>query len=360
MHQSPSRIPEHTAATAPPGSDDAIKVSFLADASSYSPQPSRVEVIETHFAWVFLAGERAYKLKKATHLRGADWRSLEGREHACREELRLNRQISPATYLAVEPLVQTPAGLSIGGKGRVVDWLVVMQRLASARMLDSALTAHSVTCTDLESVLRFLVEFYRTRSPLSFSASAYLRRTLTRLDESVAALQPPRLTLTEDLQSLPSELRRAFELLRSQLAQRAEARHIVEGHGDLRAEHVWLGPPVQIIDALEAYADLRMLDTAEEIAMLAEECERSGAQWAAAFVRDRYRSLAADPCSDALLEFYEALRAVNRAKLAAWHLDDSAQFPDPAPWRERALLAAAAALRHARSSIAAAVAPSSP
>jgi len=103
---------------------------------------------------------------------------------------------------------------------------------------------------------------------------------------------------------------------------------------------------VQIIDALEVYADLRMLDTAEEIAMLALECERHGADWAATYLRGRYRTLAADLCSDALLEFYMALRAINQAKLAIWHLDDPDQYPQAVRWGERARNAIASALRH--------------
>jgi hypothetical protein len=42
----------------------AEKIRFLSRPSSYSERPDRVEVIETHFSWVFLTATRAYKLKK--------------------------------------------------------------------------------------------------------------------------------------------------------------------------------------------------------------------------------------------------------------------------------------------------------
>jgi aminoglycoside phosphotransferase family enzyme len=155
----------------------------------------------------------------------------------------------------------------------------------------------------------------------------------------------------ERIAPLTRELRGAFEALRPELAGRATAQRIAELHGDLRAEHVWLGPPVQVIDAMEVYADLRMLDTAEEIAMLALECERPAVPWAAAYLRDHYRHLARDPCSNRLFEFYMALRAATHAKLAIWHLDDPRQFPDPAPWRARALQAVGIALRHCQAAV---------
>ena len=329
----------------------AAKIAFLSDPSSYPDRPPRVTVIETHFAWVFLAGARAYKLKKASHLRGADWRTPQAREHACREELQLNRQIAALTYLGVEPLVRAAAGFQIGGEGTVVDWLLVMRRLDERRMLEAVLTGDTLMPTDLDAILQFLVNFYKSRPPLPFTPETYLRRVAGRMEESLRALEHPRAALERtDIERVVGALRATFASLKSQLGDRATRHHIVEGHGDLRAEHVWLGPPVQIIDALEVYADLRMLDTAEEIAALTLECERHGADWAATYLRGRYRALAADPCSDALFEFYIALRAINQAKLAIWHLDDPDQHPQAARWRERARNAIAGALRHCSTS----------
>ncbi len=327
--------------------NEAARVAFLSDPAAYTDRPARVDVVETHFAWVFLAGAYAYKLKKASHLRGADWRTTEAREHACREELRLNRQLSAPTYVGVEPLVETPAGLALGGRGKVVDWLLVMRRLDAQRMLDAVLTAGALTRADLDRVLEFLVAFYRSRTPLPFAPQAYLRRLIWRMEEALATLARTDAALPATrVEQFSAQLRDVFEALRPQLAARAAAGHIIEVHGDLRAEHICLGPPVQIIDALEIYTDLRMLDAAEEIAMLALECERPQADWAPTYVRDRYRALAADDCADPLFEFYVALRATTHAKLAIWHLDDPQQFPDPAPWRARALAAIETASRH--------------
>ena len=329
-----------------PPADIAAKVAFLSNPASYPDRPSRVEVIETHFAWVFLTDARAYKLKKASHLRGADWRTPEAREHACREELELNRQFSPSIYLGVEPLVATAGGLRIGGPGVPSDWLLVMRRLDKRRMLDAVLAAHALTPADIDAVLRFLVHFYKSRSPLPFSPETYLRRVAARMEEAINALRHRGAGLAaSDIERLARTLRAAFDSLRPRLAARATGHHIVEGHGDLRAEHIWLGPPVLIIDALEVYADLRMLDTAEEIAMLALDCESHGAGWEAEYLRERYRNLAADSCGDELFEFYMALRGITRAKLAIWHLDDPDQS-HPARWRARAASAIESALRH--------------
>ena len=330
----------------------AAKVAFLSDPASYPDHPRQVKACETHFAWVFLAGERAYKMKKPSHLRGADWRTTQARELACREELRLNCRLSAPTYLGVEPLIETASGFRIGGSGRAVDWLLVMRRLDERRMLDSVLDAGTLAPPDLDAVLSFLIDFYKSRDPLPFTPDVYLQRLQARIEEALTALQRSELGLPAGrIAPLTQELRASFEALRPELQERAIARRIAEIHGDLRAEHVWLGPPVQIIDALEVYADLRMLDTAEEIAMLALDCERPATPWAPTYLRDHYRQLAADSISTRLFEFYMALRAATHAKLAIWHLDDPRQFPDPAPWRARALQAVATALRHCRADV---------
>jgi len=322
-------------------------VAFLASGAAFPDAGGRVEVVETHFAWVFLAGARAYKLKKATHLRGADWRTIAARERACRDELNLNHAFSPATYLGVEPLTRTGDALRIGGHGAAVDWLLVMRRLDAARMLDAVLRAGALTPSDLDRVLEFLVALYRARTPLPFTPDRYLRRLDARLEEALGALADPAAQLpAAEVARAGARLRATFAALRAPLAARAVGGHIVEGHGDLRAEHVCLGPPVQVIDALEVYADLRMLDTAEEIAVLAVDCAGTAAPWAPPYLRDRYRALTGDDAGDELFAAYAALRAATQAKLAIWHLDDPQQFPDPQPWRARALAALAVAVSH--------------
>ena len=75
-------------------------------------------------SWVFLAGERAYKLKKPVRFSYLDFSTLARREAACRAELRLNRRLAPDVYLAVRPSpprqaqpVGVNAGLSLDGPG---------------------------------------------------------------------------------------------------------------------------------------------------------------------------------------------------------------------------------------------------
>jgi aminoglycoside phosphotransferase family enzyme len=119
------------------------KVIFLSDPAAYPFGAAHVVAKETHMSWVFLAGARVYKLKKPIRSAAQDFSSPERREAACRAEFRVNRRLAEATYLGVVPLTLCPCGgLTIGGKGEIVDWLVVMQRLDEQHILEEKLLQH--------------------------------------------------------------------------------------------------------------------------------------------------------------------------------------------------------------------------
>src|SRR3974390_2024420 len=114
----------------------AEKVAFLSRPDAYPHCVDKVSRRETHMSWVFLVGDRVYKLKKPVRFPYLDFSNLAQREAACRAELRLNRVLAPDIYRDVLPLVDTAHGLSIGGTGTTVDWLVLMKRLDERNMLD--------------------------------------------------------------------------------------------------------------------------------------------------------------------------------------------------------------------------------
>ena len=49
-------------------------------------------------SWVFLAGDKVYKLKKPVRFPYLDYSTLAKREAACRAELALNRRLAPQVY----------------------------------------------------------------------------------------------------------------------------------------------------------------------------------------------------------------------------------------------------------------------
>ena len=102
--------------------------------------------------------------------------------------------------------------------------------------------------------------------------------------------------------------------------QRIRERRLVDGHGDLRPEHVYVNGTPRIIDCLEFRADLRRLDPVSEIAYLALECRRLGGPPIGDPLMRRYRERTGDAPPKELVRFYTALNAIVRARIAIQHL----------------------------------------
>ena len=82
----------------------AQKVAFLSRPEAYGPGVDAVACRETHMSWVFLAGARAYKLKKPVRFSYLDFSTQARREAACQAEIKLNRRLAPDVYLEVASL----------------------------------------------------------------------------------------------------------------------------------------------------------------------------------------------------------------------------------------------------------------
>jgi aminoglycoside phosphotransferase family enzyme len=309
------------------------KVAALRTVTTYPGRIRYVQAIETHFAWVFLAGRYAYKLKKPVRQAAMDYRRLAARERGCREELRLNRRFAPNAYLGVVPLTVRNGSLVIGSGGRVVDWLVKMRRLSPEGMLDHTLRHRALSRIELDRLCSRLAGLFARSEPAPTGAEEYVARLRREVLENRQALRGPATRGCAALANAVSEAQRQF-IARAADLLAMRAAQVVEGHGDLRAEHIHLGPPLRVIDSLEFSRALRLLDPVEELAFLSLEVGRLGRPRLGAEIVRRVCALRDDPVPDAVVSFYTSHRASTRAKLSLWHVGDP-QYPDPKPWIAR-------------------------
>jgi len=169
------------------------KLSFLRRADSCPDMAGgKVEVIETHFAWIFLTASYAYKMKKPErHV--WDYSLLDVRERGCRTELRLNRRLAPSVYLDVVPLSCEHDGALVLGRGeRVQDWLIKMGRLPAARALDAAFrNSGCISARDQSAVIGLLSRFDRSAAHRSLIPESYLRSLRARIARNAEDLRVP-------------------------------------------------------------------------------------------------------------------------------------------------------------------------
>jgi aminoglycoside phosphotransferase family enzyme len=318
-----------------PGSE--AKVAFLRRPEAYPERPQRVAVVETHMSWIFLTERDVYKLKKPVRWDSLDFSTPELRKHDCEEEVRLNRRLARDVYLGTTELTFDPAaGLALAGAGEPIDWLVHMRRLPAHRMLDERILRGRLTESEVRPVALRLARFYAAAAPLVLTAPEYRRRLECGVRSDRDELTRPEFGLCRSQVSALAGAQLAFLAAHPSLFDRrvGEGR-IIEGHGDLRPEHICLAPEPAIIDCLEFSFELRILDPADELAFLGLECERLGDARVGRWFLDVYREVTADEPPEPLLRFHRRYRALRRATIAAWHLRDPS-VDDHERWRERA------------------------
>lgn len=327
------------ATAARPSTED--KVRFLGAPQSHPNRPAEVYVVETHLSWVFLAGERVYKLKKPVRSEHFDFTSLAAREANCRSEVRLNRRLAGDVYQGVARLVRAADGrLALDGEGETVDWLVVMRRLPADRMLDRLIERTGLNSVELARLGERLTHFYASRPPAEIEPQAYLDRFTQEQATNRRVLKACR---------APAAYERLLDRLDAALARHArllEVRvlsgRIVDGHGDLRPEHICMTEPIVIFDCLEFSDQLRRVDPVDELAFLGMECGLLGADWIGPALAEQVLTALGQSVPDDLAALHVACRALFRMRLTLAHLLDP-EPREPERWRPLADRYAAAA-----------------
>jgi aminoglycoside phosphotransferase family enzyme len=275
-------------------------------------------------SWLFLTDTRVCKLKKAVRRNGFDHRSARSRRLACERELQLNRRLAPTVYLRLLALSRhANGGLALGEHGREIDTLVCMRRLPARETLEARLQVGRVSEGDIRRVVARLAAFWQDAPRIRLSGAAFRHRLARAAGWALAGLRRPDYGVDVDrVETTAAALRAASRHCRTLPEQRARQHRIVEGHGDLRPEHIYLGKIPQIIDCIEFSRDLRIHDPLYELAFLAMECDRAGHRHVDAWLFDAYARCTGEMPPRALVEFYKAHNAFKRARIAAWHLDE--------------------------------------
>ena len=140
-------------------------IDFLARPETHGG--TAVTRIDTHAAAVFLAGERAIKIKRAVRFPFLDFSTLEKRKAACEAELAVNRPYAPAIYNRVLPITrETDGRLALGGQGEPVEWAVEMRRFDETATLDRLAEAGRIDETLADALGRAVAKAH-TLAPVS-------------------------------------------------------------------------------------------------------------------------------------------------------------------------------------------------
>lgn len=303
------------------------KVKFMQTPSTYPGKNPVIKSIETHLSWVFLTGAFAYKLKKPVQFDYLDHSTLEARRRDAQNEVILNQELAPGYYLGTVPLILTPEyEISLGGGdmgGEIIDWIVLMKRFPEQLILNEMINDISVGDPLLLTAARRLTGFYARAEPVRLGTVEYLLRLKRYVKGNREVLSSVRFGLDQALmRSIHDEQLEFLSRNQDLFFERVRKGRIIEGHGDLRPEHICLTDPPLIVDRLEFSSELRTLDPLDELSYLMLECELLGRpEVGEVFLRDYIETMEGS-VEFSLLLFYWSYRAILRAKISFWHLDD--------------------------------------
>ncbi len=274
-----------------------------------------VEVHETHASWVFLAGEFAYKVKKPVRLAFLDYSNLSRRRAACLEEVRVNRELAPGIYLGVRAILRTAEGFRFAAKDTpgAIEYAVLMRRFDEAHTLLGAIQTRSLTHPQIREVARRLADFHLGSPALCTGGAAQVLDVWSANVEEIERLKHPARWRVEMMRGFGEAF---IHTHTSEIERRGREGWVRDGHGDLRCEHVLLGPRVRVVDRIEFDPALRHLDVACDLAFLTMDLEAHGRRWAAREMVDAYRDAGGSPGSEQLQSFHSAYWALVRAKVA--------------------------------------------
>ena len=300
------------------GEPDRI-LAALREPRSYPRGADRVELIETHISRVFLAGDYAYKVKKPVALPFLDFSTLEARRFFCEEELRLNRRTAPGLYLGVVPVVETPGGVRVGGKGEVVEYALEMRRFPQEALADSLARRGELGNGRIDAIAAAVAAFHAGIPSARDGEYGSPERVVATALASFAQLD----VLVSDaaekkaLGELYAWTLREGERLRDAFAARKRGSFVRECHGDLHLGNIAFldGRPVPF-DCIEFDPGLRWIDVMNEVAFLVMDLLEHGLAAGAWRFLNAYLEATGDYAGARVLGYYLVYRAMVRALVA--------------------------------------------
>lgn len=299
-------------------SEQKAAIDFLADPATHGG--AKVARIDTHGAVVLLAGDRAFKMKRAVKYPYLDFSTLEKREAAIRAEIEANKPFAPELYEKMVAVTRGAGGkLTIGGEGEPVEWVLVMHRFDENATLDHVAERGGIDDALARALGESVAAVHEKTKPVE--AGRWIEALGRFVDDEITAIGSASGVVSQgEAFALGEALRAELARIAPLLFSRGDAGFVRRGHGDLHLRNVALidGKPV-LFDALEFDPVVASGDVLYDLAFLLMDLLARKLDRAANIVFNRYLVAAnRDENLDALtaLPFFLALRAAIRARVA--------------------------------------------
>jgi aminoglycoside phosphotransferase family enzyme/predicted kinase len=306
-------------------------IEALLSPAAYPHPVGRVELVQTHISYVFLAGDFVYKVKKPVDLGFLDFTTLEKRRFYCHEELRLNRRLCPGTYLDVVPIGSAGGGVCVEAAGPAVDYAVKMKRLPEDCMMERLLRRRAVDPEMLRALAAKIAEFHAAAETNErISSIGGLETVVGNWRENFEQTEPfiGRTVSRRQFRDIEAYVEGFVEKETELFRRRVEEGRVRDCHGDLRVEAVCFPDGICIFDCIEFNERFRYSDVAADLAFLAMDLDFRGQQALSDELVGLYLGMSGDTTLPLVLNFYKCYRAYVRGKVDGFQLDEPEVPPE--------------------------------
>ncbi len=302
----------------------------------YSHDVKAVRKAETHTAWVFLTGERAYKVKKPVNFGFLDFSTLEKRKTFCEREVELNKELSEL-YIGVQPVrLDTNGNLRLGDDAaaddEVVEYAVVMKELPQEAMMSALLKQGSIKYDVINNLATEIAEFHRqAKTSTEITREGSLDSVRFNWEENFTQTEGVKDTTipSADFDFIKDKVKGFIAAGEGTFRKREAGGMIKYCHGDLHSGNVFVHQDkIHIFDRIEFNLRFACSDTAADIAFMTMDLDFHGKRNLADFLLDRYLEETGDYQMLRFHDFFRCYRAYVRGKVIGFMLGQNPENPE--------------------------------
>ncbi|ASY65781.1 hypothetical protein SJ05684_b47990 (plasmid) [Sinorhizobium sojae CCBAU 05684] len=282
-----------------------------------------VERIETHISYIFLVGDRAFKMKRAVKLPYVDFSTPELRLQACEKEVALNAATAPGLYIGVRRIMRSKDGRLRFDEGEeLVDAVVEMVRFDQGALFDRMAVNGRLTVELMTQTARMIARFHQAAPVIHQGSGSANIAGVLRIN--AAGFATSRVFGTDELRDFNREFEEKLAVHAALLDAREAAGKVRRCHGDLHLRNICLiDDEPRLFDCIEFNDQIATVDTLYDLAFLLMDLWHRGFPELANLVANRYLDDTNDEDGFVLLPYFMATRAAVRAHVTATQLEES-------------------------------------
>jgi aminoglycoside phosphotransferase family enzyme/predicted kinase len=284
---------------------------------------------ETHLSLVLIGEHEAWKFKKQVDFGFVNQLTIEQRWKGAVAEIVLNRRLTTDIYLGVRAFWKSHLEQStfindptLALPDQISEVAVVMRTIDHNILLDNQIKANAPLNDQIKLSAELIAHFHKQHSILNTArikeSIHYFKKAVSDNFKVTSSLLPLEIELIE---LIKDDADRLIETNTETLLTRGEKGLFVDGHGDLRAEHIALTKAahtkteIQILDCVEFSEEIRFCDVLNDVAFLAMDLDFLGRHDLSTAFINSYLQISPQASNNSLLRLFKQYRSMVRCKV---------------------------------------------